>query len=47
MKATSFVNIIRIYANILMRFLTPFSDYAFGKCIPIYEEEPEDGSLYQ
>ncbi|XP_048479505.1 receptor-type tyrosine-protein phosphatase N2 isoform X3 [Plutella xylostella] len=24
-----------------------YDDYAFGKCIPIYEEEPEDGSLYQ
>lgn len=23
------------------------ADFAFGKCIPVYEEEPEDGALYQ
>lgn len=23
------------------------SDSAFGRCISIYEEQPEDGSLYQ
>ncbi|CAH2073593.1 unnamed protein product, partial [Iphiclides podalirius] len=24
-----------------------YDDFAFGKCIPIYESDPEDGSLYQ
>ncbi|CAG4988838.1 unnamed protein product [Parnassius apollo] len=24
-----------------------YDDYAFGKCIPIYEGDPDDGSLYQ
>ncbi|CAK1581744.1 unnamed protein product [Parnassius mnemosyne] len=24
-----------------------YDDYAFGKCIPIYESDPDDGSLYQ
>ncbi|GBP42860.1 Receptor-type tyrosine-protein phosphatase-like ida-1 [Eumeta japonica] len=24
-----------------------YDDFAFGKCIPIYDDEPEDGSLYQ
>lgn len=24
-----------------------FLDFAFGKCIPVYDNDPEEGSLYQ
>lgn len=40
------VNKIYFADTVLIRYIL-LADFAFGKCILVYDEEPEDSSLYK